>query len=170
MFVVAGCWIVSVGRSDSMTESEWLGCTDPPVMERFLRNRTSQRKTRLFFCGKHTHTRSGERRRVGDQGREGRPGEASNRKWSAGCRSVGSSGVGNRGRNRQSGRRRRRPRRGSNGRGLGTGRRLGCGHQIRLTPGSVETGQIEEHHLGVHGPSLVHTIRSGGSWQGGAMK
>jgi hypothetical protein len=33
-----------------MTEQEWLECTDPTPMLEFLRERTSDRKLRLFAC------------------------------------------------------------------------------------------------------------------------
>jgi hypothetical protein len=33
-----------------VTEQEWLGCTDPEMVLRFLRRRTSERKSRLFAC------------------------------------------------------------------------------------------------------------------------
>jgi hypothetical protein len=34
-----------------MTEQEWLECTDPTPMLRFLKGKASQRKLRLFACG-----------------------------------------------------------------------------------------------------------------------
>jgi hypothetical protein len=34
----------------AMTEAEWLACTDPEKMVRFLWGKTSHRKTRLFAC------------------------------------------------------------------------------------------------------------------------
>ncbi len=34
-----------------MTEAEWLACTDPEPMFRFLRGRANERKVRLFACG-----------------------------------------------------------------------------------------------------------------------
>jgi hypothetical protein len=37
-------------RSDAVTEAEWLTCTDPAPMLRFLRGKASDRKRRLFAC------------------------------------------------------------------------------------------------------------------------
>jgi hypothetical protein len=39
------------GKMASMTEAEWLACTDPKPMLDFLKGRTSDRKLRLFVCG-----------------------------------------------------------------------------------------------------------------------
>src|SRR5262245_6634951 len=49
---VRGCWAVDLllGRGDAMTEAEWLACTDPEQMLRFVYGRVSNRKLRLFAC------------------------------------------------------------------------------------------------------------------------
>src|SRR5215468_6640505 len=38
------------GREASMTEAEWLACTDLPQMPEFLGGRVSERKGRLLAC------------------------------------------------------------------------------------------------------------------------
>src|SRR5262245_8575720 len=45
---VAGRLTCFWGRSEAVTEAEWLGCTDPKLMLEFLRRKASERKLRLF--------------------------------------------------------------------------------------------------------------------------
>ena len=46
----AGSWTRSWGRSDAMTEAEWVASTDPEKMLEYLRGKASERKLRLFAC------------------------------------------------------------------------------------------------------------------------
>src|SRR5689334_21398887 len=51
MSEVVGFLTCCSGRSDLMTEEEWLECTDPTHMLKFLRGKVSERKLRLFGLG-----------------------------------------------------------------------------------------------------------------------
>src|SRR5437867_1100242 len=46
----AGCSMLSSEGSEAMTERDWEEATDPSPMLRWLRNRASDRKLRLFAC------------------------------------------------------------------------------------------------------------------------
>src|SRR4051794_21634947 len=50
MFGAVGSSICCWGRNDTMTEPEWLRCTDPGPMLEFLYGRAGERKLRLFAC------------------------------------------------------------------------------------------------------------------------
>src|ERR1700679_3986386 len=54
IFEVAGSWTSCWERSDAMTEQDWLACTDPGVLLKWLqrskRHQISDRKLRLFSC------------------------------------------------------------------------------------------------------------------------
>lgn len=43
-----GWWICYSERSEAITESEWLGCADPTPMLKYLRDKGSDRRLRLF--------------------------------------------------------------------------------------------------------------------------
>jgi hypothetical protein len=62
----AGWWTCCWGRSDPMTEAEWMGCSEPKVMLEFLSN-ASQRQRLLFAvacCRRIWHLLTDERSRA----------------------------------------------------------------------------------------------------------